>query len=779
MKLRSILWISLALAVVLATVATLTNLWRMIQQPPARPSVADLAPEQIFARYDLQPTRYSPQVPEYRLSLGEVGNLKDFEKARGKFTSAQKKALTENNFFIAPNLAKFYADNPDEVDRRYDDWTFLYGRIGGEEAPAARRPENAVFVTSDFLLHVFHRLLEKEFDYLEQRNFYHRLKKISETMLDRSITAYNGASQKEQKESFRRLIAYFAVPAAILGSAQEFYQQELLQDNRADSPQAIKANLEKLKDQLPPGAYDTADRELALVLAADQIVSSPLLGKYQEELGLSLPEDYTQYAPRGHYNRNPVSRTYFRAMMWYGRMNFLLASPELTRDAVNITLLFARAGLRPKWEDIYIPTTFFVGESDDLGIYEYGLAIQKLRKNAAAAEPDAAMIKGLQSALQDYRNPRIMSSAAYGDKVFNLSQEELRNKTKGFHFMGQRFTADAFVFTTLTQGDEKPDPQTGEKLPGQPTALMVMSLLGSQTADPWLAQWIDQNASDSKAVLQTRMAGLKKYFHNLTQTDWTQNIYWGWLYTLRSLLEDPPNQSGYPMFMKTPDWSLKNLQCSLGSWTELKHDTLLYAKQTYAEMGNGEEEKAVPPVPRGYVEPHLAFLDRLIALQKMTEDGLRQRKLLDNEFLQRNQSFLESLEFFRKIALAEIQNEEISPEDFERLRLEPGKLQWVLSPLPGEEGTENYARAALIADVHTDFAHGKILYEAVGIPNYLFVALKDRNGARLTQGLVYSYYEFNGPLSARLTDEQWRQWNYRADKSKIPAMPAWSKSLMK
>ena len=779
MKLRLILLISLVLAVVLATVATLTNLWRIIQQPPARPGVADLAPEQIFARYDLQPTRYSPQVPESSLTLPEISNLKDFEKARGKFTSAQKQALTENNFFIAPNLAKFYAVNPDEVDRRYDDWTFLYGRIGGEEARASRRPENAVFVTSDFLLHVFHRLLEKEFDYLEQRNFYYKLEKISAAMLDRSIRAYNGASQTEQKESFQRLIAFFAVPTAILGSAQEFFQKELLQDNRADSLQAIQANLEKLKEQLPPGAYGLAHRELALILAADQILPSPLLGKYQEELGLSLPEDYTQFTPRGHYSRNPVSRAYFRAMMWYGRMNFLLASPELTRDAVNITLLFARTDLRPKWEDIYIPTSFFVGESDDLGLYEYGRAIQTLRKNGAAPEPDAAMIKGLQSALKDYRHPRIMSSAAYGEKVFDLSKEELQSKTKGFHFMGQRFTPDAFIFTTLTQGDEKPDPQTGEKLPGQPTALMVMSLLGSQTADPWLARWVDQNAPDSKAVLQTRMAGLKKYFDNLTQKDWTQNIYWGWLYTLQPLLEAPADRRGYPRFMKTPDWSLKNLQCSLGSWTELKHDTLLYAKQSYAEMGNGEEEKAVPPVPRGYVEPNLAFLDRLIALQKMTENGLSQRNLLDNEFLQRNQSFLESLEFFRRIALAEIQNEEISPEDFERLRLEPGKLQWVLSPLPGEEGTENYARAALIADVHTDFANGKILYEAVGIPNYLFVALKDRNGARLTQGLVYSYYEFTGPLSARLTDEEWRQWNYRADKSKIPAGPAWSEGLMK
>ena len=65
----------------------------------------------------------------------------------------------------------------------------------------------------------------------------------------------------------------------------------------------------------------------------------------------------------------------------------------------------------------------------------------------------------------------------------------------------------------------------------------------------------------------------------------------------------------------------KNLATYLGSYTELKHDTLLYTKQAYAEMWAGGNSDCdlyvyppILPVPKGYIEADTAFLDRLIAL---------------------------------------------------------------------------------------------------------------------------------------------------------------------
>ena len=253
-------------------------------------------------------------------------------------------------------------------------------------------------------------------------------------------------------------------------------------------------------------------------------------------------------------------------------------------------------------------------------------------------------------------------------------------------------------------------------------------------------------------------------------------MYWSWLYALQPLFTDFSDQAGYPFFVRNKNWNRKNLQAALGSWTELKHDTLLYAKQSYAEMGAGGEME-IPPVPKGYVEPNIEFFDRLLALSIYTQAGLKSRGVLPQEFEGRHQQFEKSLRFFRTIAVKELENQKISDDDFEQLRNEAGQLDAVVRPLPTEQSTEQNARAALIADVQTDAVKNEILYEAVGIPNYLYVAVKDINGTRLTKGLVYSYYEFTGPLETRQTDQSWQAQNY-TNSPKLPNPPFWSQNLV-
>src|SRR5919108_6162840 len=88
----------------------------------------------------------------------------------------------------------------------------------------------------------------------------------------------------------------------------------------------------------------------------------------------------------------------------------------------------------------------------------------------------------------------------------------------------------------------------------------------------------------------------------LSQSEWTETAYNGWLYTLRPLLT-PPGE-GYPLFMQSTAWQDKQLNTALGSWAELKHDTILYAKQPYGGLGGcGWPSPPAPIVAQGYVEP--------------------------------------------------------------------------------------------------------------------------------------------------------------------------------
>jgi len=346
--------------------------------------------------------------------------------------------------------------------------------------------------------------------------------------------------------------------------------------------------------------------------------------------------------------------------------------------------------------------------------------------------------------------------------------------------MGQRFIPDSFIFSQLTQGDTAPDPETGQKLPAIPTALMPMSIFDSQRAETHLLDWIAKNAPDSDKVIAKEKKKLADVFTQLEVTDWTQNLYWSWLYTLKSLFQ--AFSDGYPMFMQNEAWNDKDLNSSLGSWTELRHDTLLYAKQSYAELGAAGPPEEQPPVPKGYVEPNLQFLNRVIALAQMTQDGLTKNNVLPEEQKWKVEQLIEVFKFYREIAGKELKNEKISEDEFEELRTSHTKLNRCLQPATGSFIKASEARSGLIADVHTAMTMAKqeILYEATGIPHIIFVAVKDTNGTRLTRGVVYSYYEFTRPFGERLSDQDWQGVVYegKVDFS-LPSVPDWIKPLAK
>src|SRR5262249_3006599 len=65
---------------------------------------------------------------------------------------------------------------------------------------------------------------------------------------------------------------------------------------------------------------------------------------------------------------------------------------------------------------------------------------------------------------------------------------------------------------------------------------------------------------------------------------WESNIYMRWLACLREL-STPTTDPRFPEVMRTRPWALKTLNTQLSSWTHLRHDTILYAKQSYTDFG--------------------------------------------------------------------------------------------------------------------------------------------------------------------------------------------------
>jgi hypothetical protein len=67
-------------------------------------------------------------------------------------------------------------------------------------------------------------------------------------------------------------------------------------------------------------------------------------------------------------------------------------------------------------------------------------------------------------------------------------------------------------------------------------------------------------------------------------------------------------------------------------------------------------------------------------------------------------------------------------------------------------------KMAVVADVATNGMDATVLEVGVGVPRAIYVFANDRSGgARITKGYVFSYYEFEHPMSDRMTDDQWKE----------------------
>ena len=73
--------------------------------------------------------------------------------------------------------------------------------------------------------------------------------------------------------------------------------------------------------------------------------------------------------------------------------------------------------------------------------------------------------------------------------------------------------------------------------------------------------------------------------------------------------------------MQSDKWLDKALMTAMSSWAELRHDTILYAKQSYTRKLSANIS------PEGYVEPYPELYSRLNSLVQLMENGLNLRIL--------------------------------------------------------------------------------------------------------------------------------------------------------
>lgn len=609
---------------------------------------------------------------------------------------------------------------------------------------SCKESNQPILVTQDIILHTTHILFDYTLRILELETLLPKLETLTRGMLEASKAQVADAKNATVKKAALRNIVFFGVAAELLSL--------------------------EISDDIPKNIRSEIELELGLIESHQGFKASPAFGYF---------EDYSQYIPRGHYTRNKDFERYFKAMMWYGRIGFYLKPDpsmysrsvdpvqegiKLTRQAILMAKIIDKSEeLARLWNEIYKPTTFFVGKSEDLTLYDYQLLIKEL--DLSSDEIILSFIEKVKS----LPKPQILGTSviSFGEPVDTLG-------IMGFRFMGQRFIPDSYIFQNLVF------PKIGKYLgKGQPFTLEmtqlgpmrcfprgldVMSVFGSEAA----ADILKDEGDTDFANYAEQIEKLSQQFAAFPLTQWEENLYWRWLYALKLLVTHTHEK--FPQFMQSKYWVLKELNAALSSWAELRHDTILYAKQSYTAVGTG-----MPPPPKlthGFVEPYPEIY-RWIA--ELIEELCRTSEYPE-EVESNLAGFSRLLNQLSEISEKELKNEELSVSDYELIWDIGYILEGVITFSDDlmekiTSGIDN--KMAVIADVHTDANSSKVLEEGVGYPFIIYARL---NEGKVVKGGVFSYYEFKQPMAERLTDEKWQE---MLTETPPPEMQQWFVPLIK
>ncbi len=559
-----------------------------------------------------------------------------------------------------------------------------------------------------------------------------------------------------------------------------------------DRYEALAAKRGGASQKLPPEVEALVAAEVASIRARQGPKESPIF---------TYEEDYTQYVPRGHYTRSELLKRYFVAMMYLGRMTFLvkggegpryLVSKEEAKAQTVAAELIVRAlgGARAEpWKRIYGLTGFFVGFSDDLSVRDYTEALGRV--GGGLAEP--AAFARFQAEVARMQPPAIYSGtgdleyldpkALEGDPSPEVVDRALA-ATQGFRLMGQRFTPDGYIHGRLVQPTvgklfqralDKRDsalPFTAEMVEGGirrafPRGLDVAAwLLGSKRAARLLADFDDSAYAGYAAAV----ARIERDVAALTPASWNGNLYYAWLHALRGLVSVEYGP-GFPTYMQGDAWATKELATALGSWSQLRHDTILYVKQPY-----GMRAGSAPPPPRrevtGHVEPVPELYARLLALARFTRAVLAKEKALDDPAKERLDATEALLSKLLDLARHELAGKPLVKEDADWVKAFASRLK------RATQGSDTEAlKTTLVADVFTDGNTRQCLEVATGPLAVLVVLTGHPDGTvEVAAGPAFTTYEFKHPAADRLTDEAWRARLEKGDGCR-DLLPDWTRGL--
>jgi hypothetical protein len=437
-----------------------------------------------------------------------------------------------------------------------------------------------VFVSSDALLHAIHASYDAILMEAENQFIIPRLDSLLSALraqLPAMSAAY--APDTAMAPMIHDLDVYLAVAYAMLkGSALPCFPE--------DAPAV--STLENLITQQQPVMYPLFSSTVRFI-------------------------DFSQFTIRGHYTQTAVLGRYFQSMMWLGRTEMYLIGPanvlppqkpaDVRRQTIDAALLVEaldRAAAFPRLEEIDAVIRMFVGESDNVTLPNMKILLQRGQIGSARQLLDSLAVAALQDSLrnQPFAFQRINSQILMSTDCMKPDNIQPASSVL---LLGQRFVVDSYVTGNVVF--DKISYQGAAVWRALPSSLDVLFALGNDAAAQILVPELDTYHYG------TNLAALRYLIDGYDASFWNSSLFNAWLGMIRAC-NPPADRSVFPGFMTTASWWQEKMNTQLASWAELRHDNLLYAKQSYTGG-------ATCSFPCGYVEPIPALYDAARAFAQL------------------------------------------------------------------------------------------------------------------------------------------------------------------
>lgn len=631
-------------------------------------------------------------------------------------TGDEQAMLLKNGFMVSERLARPHV-------------TAVLGDVYHSDLP--------VFVSSDAILHAVHMSYDDILKATEKYELY---------------PLFLGAMQSAASQIPMMDMAYENVAAV----------QPMLRDVDLYITVTLKLLGENVQPFYPENAVPLAD--LLDLIKAEQ----PADVKLFSTTGRNY--DFSQFTVRGHYKGDPILEKYFQAFMWMGRTEFMLSKPvqqgvpeqsdeDIQRQTIDAYLLrhaVKTSAAEQAFAKIEAYLKFLIGDCDNVTMAH----LDALQSEVGFTSPldllNTTTLTQFQTLLaqKPYSGQRINSQILMSDP---MSPEQLAPPS-AFLIMGQRFILDSYIFGSLVYDKIIHDNEKVRRM--LPSSMDALFALGNDAA----AQFLQDELKNY--YYAPYLASLRYLIDGYGDDYWQNSMYTLWLNSIRSL-NPPQSVENLPEFMQTAAWWQQKMNTQLSSWAQLRHDNLLYAKQSYSGGVSCS-------YPEGYVEPYPELYRRL-ALFAQAGEQLYSTQVTATELQM-------AAPFFNRFAEIMTTLQGISERELNGMQLTAADVEFIQKILKSAPGcgdpiiidgwyqdlfysvfsvsADNY----VVADVHTaptDEAGapvGWVKHVGTGLINTgIVIAPSIGGGLTAYTGPMMSYHEHTTLNFKRLNDDEWAQ----------------------